>query len=267
MEMFSIASGSSGNCICVGNDDCHVMVDCGISGKRVEAGMNRMDFTTSDMAAVLITHEHADHIAGLGVIARRYGLPIYATKGTIDAIISANKIGKVDPGLFHIIKADCEFNIGSLTVRPVSVSHDAAEPVAYIVSDPLKNKSIGIITDLGVFDDYIVENISDLDAILLEANHDVKMLQTGPYPYPLKQRILSDRGHLSNELSGRLLSRVLHDNMKHIFLGHLSKENNYDKLALTTVGLEVTMSQTPYKAKDFPIEVAFRDEVSRRIAV
>lgn len=267
MEMFSIASGSSGNCICVGNDDCHVMIDCGISGKRIEAGMNRMDYSTSDMAAILVTHEHADHISGLGVIARRYGLPIYATKGTIDAIQQAGKIGKVDPGLYHEVEADREFEIGSLTIRPVSISHDAADPVAYIVSDAAKNKSIGVITDLGVYDDYIVDSISGLDAILLEANHDINMLQAGPYPYPLKQRILSDRGHLSNELSGRLLSKVLHDNMKHVFLGHLSKENNYDKLALKTVGLEVTMSDTPYKAKDFPIEVASRDTVSARIEV
>ena len=106
MELFSIASGSSGNCICIGNDDYHVMIDAGISGKRIEEGMNQMDLKTSDMDGILVTHEHSDHIAGLGVIARRYGLPIYATTKTIDAIMSSKSVGKIDPSLFCPIYPD-----------------------------------------------------------------------------------------------------------------------------------------------------------------
>ncbi len=265
MELFSVASGSSGNCICIGDDEHHVMIDAGISGKRIEEGMNAMDLTTGDMDGVLITHEHSDHIGGLGVIARKYGLPIYATQGTIDAIRSSSSVGKIDEGLYHVIRPDEHFTLGGLDIKPIHVSHDAADPVAYVVSSG--NKKIGVITDLGKYDDYIVSNMQGLDALLLEANHDVNMLQVGSYPYPLKQRILGERGHLSNELSGQLLGEVLHDKMQHIVLGHLSKENNYDHLAYETVRLEVTLGDNPYRGNDFPITVAKRDQVSERIVV
>lgn len=265
MEMFSIASGSSGNCICVGSNNVHVMIDAGISGKRIEEGMNQMNLTTRDMAGVLITHEHSDHIGGLGVIARRYGIPIYTTQGTADAIMMSSSVGKIDPGLFHIIRPDEEFTIGDLTVRPIHISHDAADPVAYILKDG--KKKMGVITDLGYYDDYIIENISDLDAMLIEANHDVHMLQVGPYPYPLKQRILGDRGHLANETCGRLLGEVLNDHVVKVLLGHLSKENNYPELALESVRAEVTLGENPYKGTDFDITVASRSSVSERIVV
>ncbi len=263
MELFTIASGSSGNCICVGNERTHVLVDAGVSGKRIEEAVNTYDLTTSDMAGVLITHEHVDHIQGLGVIARRYGLPIYATRGTIRAIKSCSSVGKINEGLFYEIKADEPFFVGDLSVHPVRISHDAADPVAYRVSD--EKHSVGVLTDLGTFDHYIIERMQNLDAMVLEANHDVKMLEVGSYPYRLKQRILSDYGHLSNELSGQLLCELLHDSMKYIFLGHLSKENNYPELAHETVKLEISLGENPYKGTDFPIEVASRSSVSRRV--
>lgn len=263
MDFFSVASGSSGNCICLGSDQCHVMIDAGISGKRIEEGMNTYDYTTSDMDGVLITHEHSDHIQGLGVIARKYGLPIYATKGTADAILQSSSVGKIDPSLFHVIEAGKTFFIGNLEIYPMSISHDAADPVAYLVSDG--RHRVGIVTDLGYYDADIVSHMEGLDALLLEANHDIHMLQVGAYPYPLKQRILGERGHLSNETSGQLLGQILHDGMQHILLGHLSKENNYDELAYETVRLEISLGDNPYRGNDFPIEVAKRDRPSSLI--
>lgn len=263
MDFFSVASGSSGNCICLGSDQCHVMIDAGISGKRIEEGMNTYDYTTSDMDGVLITHEHSDHIQGLGVVARKYGLPIYATKGTADAILQSSSVGKIDPSLFHVIKADKTFSIGNLEIYPMSISHDAADPVAYLVSDG--RHRVGVVTDLGYYDADIVSHMEGLDALLLEANHDIHMLQVGAYPYPLKQRILGERGHLSNETSGQLLGQILHDGMQHILLGHLSKENNYDELAYETVRLEISLGDNPYRGNDFPIEVAQRDRPSSLI--
>ncbi len=263
MDFFSVASGSSGNCICLGSDQCHVMIDAGISGKRIEEGMNTYDYTTSDMDGVLITHEHSDHIQGLGVIARKYGLPIYATKGTADAILQSSSVGKIDPSLFHVIEAGKTFFIGNLEIYPMSISHDAADPVAYLVSDG--RHRVGVVTDLGYYDADIVSHMEGLDALLLEANHDIHMLQVGAYPYPLKQRILGERGHLSNETSGQLLGQILHDGMQHILLGHLSKENNYDELAYETVRLEISLGDNPYRGNDFPIEVAKRDRPSSLI--
>lgn len=265
MELFSIASGSSGNCICVGNDRSHVMIDAGVSGKRIEAGMNTYDYTTSDMDGILITHEHSDHIMGLGVIARKYGLPIYATKGTVDAILTSSSVGKIDTDLFHVIESGVEFTVGDLTMMPMPISHDAADPVAYLLTDGTRR--IGVVTDLGVYNEEIIRQMQGLDAVLLEANHDINMLQVGSYPYPLKQRILGEKGHLSNEASGQLLGRILHDNMKHIMLGHLSKENNYAQLAYETVRLEISLGDNPYRGNDFPIEVARRDGPSGLVTV
>ena len=265
MELCSIASGSSGNCICVGSDDCHVLIDAGISGKRIENGLNSIDLKTADMQGILITHEHIDHIAGLGVIARRYGIPMYATGETVDAILHTKTVGKIDEALFQVIEPEREFTIGDLTIEPVSISHDAADPVAYKIRQQEKN--VAVMTDLGTYDDHIVEKLQNVDVLLLEANHDVRMLQAGAYPYPLKQRILGDKGHLSNERSGQLLGKVLHDHLKHIVLGHLSKENNYPELAYETVRLEVELGDNPYKGDDFPMFVAKRDEVSQKIVV
>lgn len=265
MELCSIASGSSGNCICVGSDSCHLLIDAGISGKRIEAGLNSIELKTAEMQGILITHEHIDHIAGLGVLARRYGIPIYATAGTINAILHTRSVGKIDEELFHEIAPEVSFTIGDLTVEPISVSHDAADPVAYKIRQ--QEKSLAVMTDLGTYDDTIVEKMRGLDILLLEANHDVHMLQAGSYPYPLKQRILGDRGHLSNERSGQLLGKVLHDNFKTVILGHLSKENNYPQLAYETVRLEVTMSASPYKGDDFPMYVANRDVPSELVRV
>ena len=128
MELCSIASGSSGNCICVGSDENHVLIDAGISGKRIENGLNSIELKTEEMKGVLVTHEHIDHISGLGVIARRYGLPIYATQGTIDAILNTKSVGKIEESLFHAITPEQPFEIGDLLIEPISISHDAADP-------------------------------------------------------------------------------------------------------------------------------------------
>lgn len=260
MELCSIASGSSGNCIYAGTDCTHLLVDAGISGKRIEAGLNSIELKTADMQGILITHEHIDHIGGLGVVARRYGIPMYATAETIDAVLRTKTVGKIDETLFHPIEPNVEFTIGDVTIEPISISHDAANPVAYKMSQG--EKSLAVITDLGKYDKNIVDKLQNLDVLLLEANHDVQMLQVGAYPYPLKQRILGERGHLSNEASGQLLGKLLHNDFNTVILGHLSMENNYEELAYETVRLEVTMGENPYQGSDFPMFVAKRDEVS-----
>lgn len=260
MRLCSIASGSSGNCIYVGSETTHLLVDVGISGKRTESGLRELELTGRDMDGILITHEHADHIQGLGVISRKYGIPIYATAGTIEAIKACESLGSVDAGLFREVKEDVKFSIKDLTINPMKISHDAAQPVAYRIS--YGSRRVAVCTDLGIYNDYTVECLRGMDALLLEANHDVNMLQVGPYPYYLKQRILGDRGHLSNENTGRLLSRILHDKLQTVLLGHLSKENNLPELAYESVRMEINMGDTPYKAGDFDIRVARRSEVT-----
>ncbi len=265
MRLCSIASGSSGNCIYVGSDATHLLIDVGISGKKAETGLNSLDIAPKDLDGILITHEHADHIAGIGVLARKYGIPIYATSGTIEAIKCCSNVGSIDEELFVEVQADKKLTVKDLVINPMRISHDAADPVAYRVS--YGSKKVAVCTDLGIFNDYTVECLKGMDALLLEANHDVNMLQVGPYPYYLKQRILGERGHLSNENSGRLLSRILHDNLSTIVLGHLSKDNNLPELAYEAVRMEITLGDNPYKAEDFEIQVANRSEVSKVIQI
>ncbi|MCI8483434.1 MAG: MBL fold metallo-hydrolase [Lachnospiraceae bacterium] len=260
MKLCSIASGSSGNCIFAGTDKVRLLIDTGISGKRIEEGLNEIGYTTKEIDGILVTHEHSDHISGLGVVSRRYGIPIYTTRGTKEGILKTKSVGEIPEELFQEITPDQDFAIGDLMVSPVSISHDAMEPTAFILRK--EKKSMAVMTDLGRYDHYLIQRLQGLDVLLLEANHDVHMLQVGTYPYYLKQRILGDKGHLSNELSGQFLSEILHDNFKMVILGHLSKENNYEKLAYETVRLEIDLSDSPYRAGDFPIQVARRDMVS-----
>ena len=263
--MCSIASGSSGNCIYVGSEATHLLVDVGISGKKTESGLRELGLTGRDIDGILITHEHADHINGLGVMARKYGIPVYGTKGTLEAVRCSSGIGEIDSSLFCEVKADNKITVKDLTLNPMRISHDAAEPVAYRISHG--KQRLGIITDLGCYNDYTVECLRGMNALLIEANHDVNMLQVGPYPYYLKKRIAGERGHLSNELSGRLLCRLLNDKMQTIVLGHLSKENNLPELAYETVRVEIAMADNEYKANDFPIRIANRSEVSEIIEI
>ena len=260
MRMCSIASGSSGNCIYVGSDNSHLLIDTGISKKRIEEGLNKLEIKGDELDGILITHEHSDHIKGLGVFSRKYEIPIYATPGTIAGIKESSSLGKMPEGLLHPIKADHPFQLGELDVHPFAISHDANEPSGYRIEN--EKKSVAVATDLGVYDDYTVEHLSDLNAVVLEANHDIHMLEVGPYPYPLKRRVMGDRGHLSNELSGKLLCDILHDDLQYVVLGHLSKENNYEELAYETVKLEISIGDNPYKGDDIPMMVAKRDQVS-----
>ncbi len=265
MRLCSIASGSSGNCVYVGSEATHLLMDVGISGKRTEEGLNQLGLSMREIDGIFITHEHADHINGLGVLARKYEIPIYATEGTIAAIKQTSSVGEIDDALFQVVLPDEKCIVKDLAVYPMRTSHDAADPVAYRISHG--KKKIGIITDLGCYNEYTVESLRGMDVLYLEANHDIHMLQVGPYPYYLKKRILGERGHLSNEAAGKLLSRLLHDGMQTIVLGHLSKENNLPELAYESVRVEVTMSDTKYGGNDFPIYVAKRDEVSDVITV
>ena len=248
----SIASGSSGNSIYFGSDNTHILIDTGISIKN-------LGLKVSDLSGILITHEHSDHIQGLRTLTKKYQIPIYATKGTLD-YIKAKKIIEGNEDLCNVISADTKITIDDIDASVFKISHDASEPVGFRLSTA--GKSVAVATDMGVYDEYIVDKLQDLDAILLEANHDIRMLEAGPYPYHLKRRILGSKGHLCNEIAGKLLARILNDNIKHVLLGHLSKENNYPSLAYETVKVEIDEADVEYRGSDFKIEVAKRDAMS-----
>ena len=265
MKLCSIASGSGGNCIYVGGENTHLIIDVGISKKKVEEGLATIGVSGEEIDAMLITHEHSDHIGGVGVMCRGYHIPIYATKGTIRGIQEYKNLGKMPDNIYHEIIIDEIFHIGEVTIEAFRISHDAYEPTGYRISDG--NKSLAIATDMGEYDEYTIKKLCKLNAIFLEANHDIHMLEVGNYPYPLKQRVMGNLGHLSNELSGRLLCDILHDGLKYVVLGHLSKENNFELLAYETVKLEVNMSNIPYDCSMFELSVAKQDTVSEVIEI
>ncbi len=260
MRFCSIASSSSGNCTYVGTESTHVLVDAGLSGKRIEQGLASLELSARDLSGILLTHEHADHIKGLGVLSRKYGIPIFTTGGTADALLRSRSAGAIPPDLIREIAEDVPFTIGDMVIHAFGIPHDAAQPVGFRLSDG--QKSFGIATDLGRYSDYIIDNLSGLNGLLLEANHDVRMLETGRYPYPLKMRILGNRGHLSNDDAGDLLGKLLWDGMQTVLLGHLSKENNYEALAYETVRQAVALGDNSYKADDFSIQVASQEAMS-----
>lgn len=258
MYLASIASGSSGNCICVGKGGRYYLVDAGISKKRIVSGLSEMNITPEQIGGIFVTHEHNDHISGLGVFLRKYPVPVFATGKTIDAILSCGTLGKLDPSLFHSLKADHPFTLEGIQVEASAIYHDAADPVCYRFSDG--QSRVGIATDFGTFDDYLVEKMSGCQALLVEANHDLNMLMTGPYPYPLKRRISGNQGHLSNERAGNFLSKVIGKECRTVYLGHLSQHNNYSELAYETVRLELMMRNMDPDRLGIDLQVADRNQ-------
>lgn len=256
----TIASGSSGNCTYVGSETTGILIDAGVSKKKITEALNHVDLTFRDIRGILITHEHIDHIRGLGVISRAYGIDLYATEATFEEIKYTDSLGTFDYGLFHNIRPDEPFLLGDLTVCAHTTWHDAADPVCYSVSSG--NRKVAVATDMGGYDDYMIQALADADALLVEANHDIRMLQAGPYPYSTKQRILSSYGHLCNEAGGKLVRAALNDHIKTIFLGHLSKENNLPELAYAAVAAELAGNPYTNDVRDFHLQVASRDKPS-----
>ena len=231
MRMMSIASGSSGNCIYIGSDNTHILIDAGVSRKKILEGLAAADLSGNDISAVFVTHEHSDHCHGGGVLARRYGMAVYANRGTWQAM--ANKVGTIPEDQQFIFNPNSVQTLGDLDIESFAVSHDAAEPQFYQVHHD--NKTFCILTDTGYVSDRVAGTIRDADAYLMECNHDTEMLRMGPYSWPLKQRILGDEGHLSNEEGADALMNVIGRRTKEIFLGHRSQHNNMRSLAHLTV--------------------------------
>jgi phosphoribosyl 1,2-cyclic phosphodiesterase len=224
-----LASGSKGNAIYLESPNARLLIDAGISASEIARRMAIIGRSPQNLDALLITHEHADHIRGAGALARKYNLPVHISEATL---LSMEKgIGPL-PRL-ALFEPGYSFTINDLTIRPFEVTHDAANPVNFIIGG--SSGLIGIATDLGYASRVVKENLKECQAIIVEANHDPEMLEYGPYPWPLKQRIKSKYGHLSNEQGARLLAEVFHEGLKHVCLAHLSETNNNPRTALETV--------------------------------
>lgn len=232
MRFCSLRSGSSGNAIYIGYKDVHILVDAGLSGVTIERSLKTIGVSPNDIAAILITHEHNDHIKGAGILSRRHNLPIYANKATWDAM--EGSIGEIDEKNKCFFTTDEGFTIGDLKIFPFRKSHDAVDPVGF--SFYCGENKATIVTDLGYISKGVAHNIMNSDIVLLESNHDIDMLVNGKYPWPLKKRILSDHGHLSNKAAGEALTKLIEmKSIGKVYLGHLSKNNNKPEIAFDTV--------------------------------
>lgn len=224
-------SGSSGNATYIEAGDVRLLVDAGLAGNRVEAALRTVGVEPASLTAILVTHEHTDHVQGVGVLSRKHRIPVYANAACFAAMQKTT--GRLHPGCERVFETDCDFYINDVNILPFSTPHDAAEPVGYTFTHA--GKKAGVLTDIGCVTEHLFNAIDGCQLLLLEANHDLDMLRYGPYPYPLKQRILSNRGHLSNDESGRTLCRLYARGLRHAILGHLSAQNNNETVAMQTV--------------------------------
>lgn len=229
-----LASGSKGNAIFVSDGSTSILIDAGLSGIEIERRLLSKGLCPEDLDAILVSHEHADHIQGVGVLSRRFSLPVYMNRKTQKA--AAIQLGNV----YDLKRFECgsTFRLENLTIHPFSISHDAKDPAGFTVSH--NGTKIGIATDLGMATSMVKTHLQSCALLILEANHDADMLTRGPYPWPLKQRINSRVGHLSNEAAKNLLNEVQHDRLIHVVLAHLSEINNTPQKALSEVRQAIT---------------------------
>lgn len=252
----SLISGSSGNATLVTDNKTIVLIDCGMSGKKLETALSQLDISCRDINAVLLTHEHIDHTNGAGVISRRYDIPVYATEGTHRNAA----IGKISDKNTKFIKPGEKFEIGSIGICPFNISHDAAEPVGFNFF--VGQKKLSLATDSGEITEEIQNCIYGSEEIILESNHDIDLLMYGTYPLNLKRRILGSHGHLSNAAAAETAVGLLNSGTKKIMLGHLSLENNTPDIAYQTTKNALTGCGAAI-GHDIMLSVANRHEITR----
>ncbi|CDB32472.1 beta-lactamase domain protein [Clostridium sp. CAG:575] len=257
----SLYSGSSGNSLFVESENTKLLVDAGISSKKIETALTNLEIDPSSINGILITHEHSDHVQGLGTFAKKFNLPVYVNQKTLDAM--PNQKDKISEKNIKIIKNEEKFEIGDLKIKPFSIPHDAANPCGFnIIHD---NKKISIATDIGHMTNGIIKNLEDSIFIMLEANYDPEVLKFSKYPYILKSRIAGPTGHLPNEIAGKTIAHLLNSGLQQAILGHLSKESNFPELAYKTVIDEVISSN--YDENSLKLSVASRDIPGNKIII
>lgn len=234
MRFASLGSGSRGNALVVEAGATRVMLDCGFGTNETAARLARIGLTPEDIDAVVVTHEHDDHIAGIPPLARKWRCPVYLTHGTLTALGDAGP----HPDVIHVIDSHTPFAVGDIALQPFPVPHDAREPAQFLFGDGAVR--LGVLTDVGAWTPHIAVMLSGLDALVLECNHDRDMLAGGSYPPPLKRRIASRLGHLDNGAAAELVASVDCSRLQHLIAAHLSQQNNTPELARAAMARALT---------------------------
>jgi phosphoribosyl 1,2-cyclic phosphodiesterase len=228
LAVCSLASGSKGNAFFLSSGETSILIDAGLSGIELQRRLIARDLAPEKLDAIVVTHEHHDHVKGAGILSRRFKLPVYINQKTAAAAPGLGRLHEIKP-----FECGITFNIGNLTIHPFSISHDAEDPAGFTIGQ--NGTRVAIATDLGIVSAMVKEHLKHCVLLVLEANHDPHMLETGPYPWPLKQRIQSRVGHLSNSDSKKLLHELQHENLQHVILAHLSEINNTPQKAFDEV--------------------------------
>lgn len=253
----SLSSGSSGNCQYIEANGTRLLIDAGLSGKKIEGLLDQIEVDPNSLDGILVTHEHTDHVKGVGILSRRYDLPVYANNQTWLGM--EDKIGNIGSKNIKVFQSELDLEINNLNIYPIKTYHDAREPVGYIFY--YKNKKISIITDTGFIDKHMEDKIKGSDLYLIESNHDIRMLKEGSYPRSLKERVLSAKGHLSNVAAGETLANIVQARGEVVLLGHLSKDNNLPRLAYDTVAT-ILSDKGLVLGSDLNLGLAPRDGIS-----
>lgn len=253
----SLSSGSSGNAIFLEYNGTSVLIDCGLSCKRICDLLIQIGKRPEDISGMLVTHEHSDHIKGISVLTRKYHIPVYSAKNTFENMPETSAIAK---DLQHFISSGNEFSLGNIGVLPFSIPHDASMPLGYTFQ--LGDTKVSVATDMGKIDSDVALHLKGSDLILLESNYDTQMLIDGPYPYFLKRRILSEHGHLSNEQAAKLALSLARTGTKNFLFGHLSDTNNTPDIVLNTM-ISSFEQEGFYNGKNIDIAVANRYSPSK----
>jgi phosphoribosyl 1,2-cyclic phosphodiesterase len=238
-----LASGSKGNSSYITDGETSILLDAGLSGIEIQRRLASRGLDPESLDAIVVTHEHADHVRGVGILSRRYKLPVYINRETRNASPQLGRLHET-----RVFECGAQFNIRTLAVRPFSISHDAEDPAGFTINR--NGATIAIATDLGIATSMVKEHLKGCDLLILEANHDPTMLETGPYPWPLKQRILSRTGHLSNPSSKILLQELQHEKLQHVILAHLSEINNTPQKAFDEVSKALTRCNAKLSVAD-----------------
>ena len=257
----SLYSGSSGNSLFVETDNTKLLIDAGVSCKKIETALNNIEVDPNSIDGILVTHEHIDHVQGLGTLSRKFDLPVFVNQETLDAM--PKQKDKILDKNIKTFKLSENFEIGDLTIHPFSIPHDAANPCGFNIYN--EDKKISIATDIGHMTNNILKNLEESLFVMLEANYDPEILRFSSYPFTLKSRIAGPTGHLSNEIAGKTISHLLKSGLKNAMLGHLSKESNFPELAYQTVVDELISNN--YNQYILQLNVASRDSQSKIISL
>ena len=250
-----------GNCLYVESENAKLLIDAGVSLKKIEKGLETLNISPSSLDGILVTHEHSDHIQSLGNLSKKFNLPVYANSETFDNM--SKQTDKISAENIKKFKVAEKFEIKDLEINPFSIPHDAANPCGFNISN--NSDKISIATDIGHMTNDILKQLEDSKFILLESNYDTEVLKYSKYPYLLKQRIAGPNGHLSNEVASKVINYLLQGNLKTAMLGHLSKESNFPELAYQTVVDELISSGTDVSKLN--LSVASRDKVGKLIHI